>query len=69
LPRSQWHELPPAVRSEVQSHTGPILRAMPVLSGSISDFAAVLESRHDRFFCKGVLDGNPWAGCIATRPG
>jgi hypothetical protein len=59
LPRCQWHELPPAVRAEVQSHTGPILRATPVVAGSISDFAAVLESRDGRFFCKGAVAGNP----------
>lgn len=59
MPRSQWHELPPAVRAEVQSRTGPILRATPVEAGSVSDFAAVLQTRDDRFFCKGAVAGNP----------
>jgi hypothetical protein len=59
LPRSQWHELPPAVRAGVESHTGPILRATLVEAGSISDFAAVLETRDGRYFCKGAVAGNP----------
>jgi hypothetical protein len=59
LPRRQWLELPPAVRAEVQSQTGPILRVTPVEAGSISDFAAVLETRGGRFFCKGAAAGNP----------
>ena len=59
MPRCQWHELPPAVRAEVQSHTGPILGVTPVEAGSISDFAAVLETRGGRFFCKGAMAGNP----------
>jgi hypothetical protein len=59
LPRCQWHELPPAVRAEVQSHTGPMLRTTPVEAGSISDFAAVLDTRDGRVFCKGAVAGNP----------
>jgi hypothetical protein len=59
LPRRQWHELPPEVRAEVQVQTGPILRATPVEAGSISDFAAVLETRDGRFFCKGAVEANP----------
>jgi len=58
LPRRQWHELPPDVRAEVQRHTGPILRVTPVEAGSISDFAAVLETRGGRFFCKGAAADN-----------
>lgn len=59
MPRSQWHELPPSVRAEVQRHTGPILRATPVEAGSISDFAAMLLTRRGRFFCKGAVADNP----------
>jgi hypothetical protein len=59
LPRRQWHKLPPAVRAEVESHTGPILRATLVEAGSISDFAAVLETRDGRYFCKGAIADNP----------
>jgi hypothetical protein len=59
LPRCQWHELPLKVRAEVQLRTGPVLRATPVEAGSISDFAAVLETRDGRFFCKGAVAGNP----------
>ncbi|GIF19615.1 hypothetical protein Ate02nite_23450 [Paractinoplanes tereljensis] len=59
MPRCQWHELPPAVRAEVQSRTGPILRATSVEAGSISDFAAVVETHDGRFFCKGAMADNP----------
>ena len=59
MPLRQWHELPPAVRAEVESHTGPILRATLVEAGSISDFAAVLKTRDGRCFCKGTVAGNP----------
>jgi hypothetical protein len=59
LPRRQWHGLPSAVRAGVQSHTGPILRTAPVEAGSVSDFAAVLETRDGRFFCKGVVADSP----------
>jgi len=59
LPGCQWHELPPDVRAGVQSHIGPVLRVTPAEAGSISDFAAVLETRVGRFFCKGAVAGNP----------
>jgi hypothetical protein len=59
LPRRRWHELPPAVRLDVQRLAGPILRATPVEAGSISDFAAVLETPDGRLFCKGVVTDNP----------
>lgn len=59
MPRRPWHDLPPAVRAEVESHTGPILRATSVETGLISDVAAVLETSNGRFFCKGAAADNP----------
>jgi hypothetical protein len=38
-----------------------VLRATPVEAGSISDVAAVLETRDGRFFCKGASGDNPKA--------
>ncbi|WP_250001529.1 phosphotransferase [Actinoplanes sp. M2I2] len=57
--RYSWHELPPAVRAEVEGHTGPALRTTPVLSGSISDVAVVLVTDTGHFFCKGAATDNP----------
>ncbi|WP_233413298.1 hypothetical protein [Nucisporomicrobium flavum] len=59
LPRCGWDELPFAVRAAVEAHTGPILRATSVVDGSVSDFAAVLEARRGRLFCKGAVARNP----------
>jgi hypothetical protein len=46
------------VRVAVGQQTGGVLRASSVKEGSISDFAAVLETAGGRFFCKGVAAGN-----------
>jgi hypothetical protein len=59
VPRLVWNELPQAVRAEVERRTGPILQALPVATGSISDVAAVLETHDGRIFCKGASAENP----------
>ncbi len=59
VPRFRWHELPSAARDKVERHTGPILEAFPVETGSISEVVAVLETSHGRIFCKGASAENP----------
>jgi len=59
LPRVPWHELPQAVRAAVERRTGTVLQVSPVATGSVSDFAAVLDTADGRFFCKGAAADNP----------
>ena len=59
MPRYPWHELPPAVRAEVENRTGPIVQVTPVETGVISDVAVILGTSTGRVFCKGVAADNP----------
>jgi RIO1 family len=58
VPRYPWHELPPAVRAEVEDRTGPVIRVTPVETGVVSDVAVILETPTGRVFCKGVAADN-----------
>jgi hypothetical protein len=69
VPRYPWHELPPAVRAEVENRTDPIVQVTPVETGVICDVAVILGTSTGRVFCKAIAADIPWAGCIATRPG
>ncbi|WP_377271896.1 phosphotransferase family protein [Peterkaempfera sp. SMS 1(5)a] len=56
--RADWETLPPAVRASVESHTGPVLKAEPVSTGTANQFTAVLHPADGpAVFCKGVHGG------------
>jgi hypothetical protein len=59
VPRRQWHELPSRVHTAVEEHTGAVLRARPVLAGSVSDLVAILTTERGEFFCKAITVNNP----------
>ncbi|MEV0191048.1 phosphotransferase [Kitasatospora purpeofusca] len=56
-----WTQLPDALRSTVEARTGTVTAAVPPTAGTVSDFAATLETPGGPVFCKAVREDNPRA--------
>lgn len=54
MPRTEWAELPNAVRAVVADRVGPVLAATPVADGLTCSMATVLTTPASRVFIKGV---------------
>ncbi|MFB8237427.1 phosphotransferase [Kitasatospora purpeofusca] len=56
-----WKQLPRAVRISIEARTGTVTAALPPTAGTVSDFAATLETTGGPVFCKAVREDNPKA--------
>lgn len=59
MDRISWHDLPPAARRAVESHTGQVERAETVSHGVMSRLACTVHARAGRLFVKGTLLDDP----------
>lgn len=58
MARTDWLDLPAAVRAAVEAVAGPVLDAAPVADGLTCSMAAVLATAVGRVFVKGVLSSD-----------
>ncbi|MER5354610.1 phosphotransferase [Kitasatospora sp. NPDC002551] len=56
-----WKHLPDALRIGIEGLTGAVTAAVPPAGGTVSDFAATLETAGGPVFCKAVREDNPKA--------
>ncbi|MFB7476234.1 phosphotransferase family protein [Kitasatospora sp. NPDC056184] len=56
-----WNQLPDALRISIEARTGAVTAAVPAAAGTVSDFAATLETAGGPVFCKAVREDNPRA--------
>ncbi|MFJ6137873.1 phosphotransferase family protein [Kitasatospora sp. NPDC092286] len=56
-----WNGLPDELRASIEGQTGTVTCAVPPTAGTVSDFAATLETTGGQVFCKAVRDDNPLA--------
>lgn len=58
-PRTRWDELPTAVRTAIESSTGPVLDVKPVAAGLNCGIAALLHTPTQTVFIKGLRSDHP----------
>ncbi|MFE2108354.1 phosphotransferase [Kitasatospora sp. NPDC059463] len=56
-----WTQLPDALRVGIEARTGAVTAAVAPTAGTVSDFAATLETPGGPVFCKAVREDNPKA--------
>ncbi|WP_328954584.1 phosphotransferase [Kitasatospora purpeofusca] len=56
-----WNDLPFELRTGIEGRTGAVTGADPATAGTVSDFAATLETPAGPVFCKAVREDNPKA--------
>lgn len=59
LQRTHWEDLSENLRSVIQGHTGPVLKAQTVSKGLNSEIAAVLRTSTGKVFIKGLRSDHP----------
>ncbi|WP_206313334.1 aminoglycoside phosphotransferase [Streptomyces coryli] len=59
MARQLWRDLPPAVRYDVEQHTGLILKAVSASAGVNSGIATTLHTATEVYFAKGVPADHP----------
>lgn len=62
MTRRTWRELPPAVRTAIEHHTGPVTAAESPSAGRNSDFSATLHTATGPVFCKAIADATGTRG-------
>lgn len=65
--RHGWTDLPDLVRRAVERAAGTVHRVEHISSGSVADFAAVLDLDQHRVFCKGLQPTARHIGSYSTR--
>ncbi|KIQ63193.1 hypothetical protein TR51_31065 [Kitasatospora griseola] len=53
-----WNDLPSELRADIESQTGAVTGTEPPTAGTVSDFAATLETTGGQVFCKAVREDN-----------
>ncbi|AUY51408.1 phosphotransferase [Streptomyces sp. CB01881] len=53
-----WNDLPFELRTGIEGQTGAVTGAEPPTAGTVSDFAATLETTGGQVFCKAVREDN-----------
>jgi hypothetical protein len=67
MPDHHWETLPAALRLAIESHTGPVRAARSATAGSVSKFAATLDTATGHLFCKAIPTANPLARMHRTE--